>query len=168
MKNDNSTKKPFSIKGPMEGVVVANILGILTWLFPLVCKGWLLHISPEEFYGQYTSTLMYCATWPILQSIILFYHAMWKKDISISKVIKAYVWMISAINIATLLFITIAEGVICDNVEMSGYACLYIGEFILQYGLIYVAAMLLSALLGVIVLRRIKKGEGMTLGSNKQ
>lgn len=160
MKSNHSAKKAFSAKGCIENIVFINVLGILTWLFPLGCNEWLLHISPVEFYGKYTVILMYCATWPILQSIILIYHTMRKKDISISKATKANVWMILIINIAILLFITIAEGIICDNVEISSYAYLHIGDFILQYGLIYVAAMLLSALLGVVVLRRIKKGEG--------
>lgn len=128
-----------------------------------MCKEWLLSISPEEFYGKYTSTFMICAAWPVIQSSILLFHAMQKKDFSISSGMKVDLWMILAINVASLFFIIIANGVICANVEISSFAYRQFGEFILRYGLIYVAAMLFSALLGAIALRHIRKGEGSSL-----
>lgn len=155
MKSNDSIKKAFSAKGCVKSIALMNILGVLLWLFPLICKEWLLSISPEEFYGKYTSTFMICAAWPVTQSSILLYHAVQKKDISISIGMKVDTWVILAINAASLLFITIANGIISANVEISSFAYRQFGEFILRYGLIYVAAMLLSALLGVISLRHI-------------
>lgn len=107
---------------------------------------------------------MFCATWPILQGIILLYHAKKKRDISISRGTEVDIWMILAINTFALLFVTIANAVMEANNEMLGDVYQQLGEFILRYGGIYVAAMLLSMLFGVAAIRRCKKDDGASHG----
>lgn len=164
MKENRSKNKSFSAKGWIAGIITANILGILAWLLPMLCKNWLLSISLESFYAKRTATFMFCATWPILQGIILLYHAKKKRDISISRSTEVDIWMILAINLFALLFVTIANAVMEANNEMLGDVYQQLGEFILRYGGIYVAAMLLSLLFGIAAIRRCKKDDGASHG----
>lgn len=159
MKTNNAVKNPFSINGWIVGIITANILGILTWLLPMLCKDWLLSISLEYFYAKRTATFMFCATMPLAQSIILLYNSNRKKGISISRGIKADIWMILIVNIFAFLSIIISRAVIDSNSEILSERYQQWGEFIIHYGGIYVADMLVSMLFGITVMRRNKKGE---------
>lgn len=160
MKTNNAVKKPFYIEGYIVGIITANILGILTWLLPMLCKDWLLSISLEDFYAKYTVAFISCSTLPLVQSIILLCNTNRKKAISISRGIKADIWMILIVNIFAFLSITISHAVIDSNSEiLSERRYQRWGEFIIHYGEIYVAAMLVSMLFGITVMRRNKKGE---------
>lgn len=164
MKENRSKNKSFSAKGWIAGIITANILGILAWLLPMLCKNWLLSISLESFYAKRTATFMFCATMPLAQSIILLYNSNRKKGISISRGIKADIWMILIVNIFAFLSITISHAVIDSNSEIMSERYQQWGEFIIHYGGIYVAAMLLSLLFGIAAIRRFKKDDGASHG----
>lgn len=159
MKSNNAVKKPFYIEGYIVGIITANILGILTWLLPMLCKDWLLSISLEDFYAKYTVAFISCSTLPLVQSVILLCNTNRKKGISISRGIKADIWMIFIVNIFAFLSIIISRAVIDSNIEILSERYQQWGKFIIHYGGIYVAAMLVSMLFGITVMRRNKKGE---------
>lgn len=72
--------------------------------------------------------------------------------------------MILIVNIFAFLSITISHAVIDSNSEIMSERYQQWGEFIIHYGGIYVAAMLLSMLFGVAAIRRCKKDDGASHG----
>ena len=121
MNETRSKNKSFSAKGWIAGIITANILGILAWLLPMLCKNWLLSISLEDFYAKYTATFMFCATWPILQGIILLYHAKKKRDISISRGTEVDIWMILIINLFGIILRESAIRLVCRRADTMDF-----------------------------------------------
>ena len=153
-------KKSSSVDIYAQSTVITSILGVLFWLFPLLFQGWRLSISTETFYAKYTAVFMFCATWHIIDGVIVLYRTKKNEECSLSRGMKVNILMIVAINTLALLLIVVANAVIEARNDMLSDIYQQLGGFIYHYGGIYVAAMLLSMLLSIAAIRRAKKGAG--------
>ena len=151
-------KKASSVEICAQSTVIMSVIGVLFWLFPLLFQGRPLSISTETFYAKYTAVFMICAAWPIIDGVIVLYRTKKNEERSLSRGMKVNILMIVAINTFALLFIVVANAVIEARNDMLSDIYQQLGGFIYRYGGIYVAAMLLSMLLGIAAIRSAKKG----------